>query len=344
MTPDVQMSEINEPISVVLATCNGEKYLVEMLESLATQMLLPSELVVGDDGSTDGTLRIPARFAGRSPFPVSVAARPARVGYADNFLATEAWATGSLFAFCDQDDIWAPKKLETVATAFANYPDAVLVARHAEVVDSNGRSLNRIVPALSLTGSPPVGELPLTHSPGFALTIRRQLLEVADPSKRLDQGDERAGLMNHDSWLWILASCTGSSVVLAPCLVSYRQHQNLFGDLHVGWAERLRRARDTHVDTYGGRASAGRLLAEYLEGLGAEWSRQHRPEWVEHAASRAEQHHSRAAFATRRDSLCAAPGRREAFGRGTRMLRSGVYLQQDGFRVASVAKDGLRSV
>ena len=44
-------------ISVAMATYNGERYLPEMLESLAAQTRLPDELVVRDDGSTDGTRR-----------------------------------------------------------------------------------------------------------------------------------------------------------------------------------------------------------------------------------------------------------------------------------------------
>lgn len=58
------------------------------------------------------------------------------------------------------------------------------------------------------------------------------------------------------AWLWMLASCTGSSVIMAHCLVAYRQHQNLFGDLHVGLTERLRRARFASTETYRNQASA----------------------------------------------------------------------------------------
>jgi len=44
--------------SVCLCTYNGERYLKELLDSVAAQTLPPSELLVGDDGSSDNTLEI----------------------------------------------------------------------------------------------------------------------------------------------------------------------------------------------------------------------------------------------------------------------------------------------
>ena len=61
-------------VSVAMATYNGERYLPEMLESLAAQTRLPDELVVRDDGSTDGTLGVVHDFARRVPFRVEVIA------------------------------------------------------------------------------------------------------------------------------------------------------------------------------------------------------------------------------------------------------------------------------
>jgi glycosyltransferase involved in cell wall biosynthesis len=100
------------PISVALATYNGARYLREQLESLVVQRVRPAELVVGDDGSNDDTPLILQAFAQTAPFPVRFMPKGERRGFADNFLGIAAACTHDLVAFCDQDDVWLPGKLE----------------------------------------------------------------------------------------------------------------------------------------------------------------------------------------------------------------------------------------
>jgi glycosyltransferase involved in cell wall biosynthesis len=59
-------------ISVAMCTYNGERYLVEQLNSLLTQTCLPNELVICDDGSTDGTLEILENFQKNVLFKVLI--------------------------------------------------------------------------------------------------------------------------------------------------------------------------------------------------------------------------------------------------------------------------------
>ena len=98
-------------LSVVMATYDGESYLAEMLDSLAAQDVLPDEMVVRDDASSDGTVRVLEDFATRAPFPVRVIAGDVRLGYARNFVTAAGRATGDLLFFADQDDTWRPEKL-----------------------------------------------------------------------------------------------------------------------------------------------------------------------------------------------------------------------------------------
>jgi glycosyltransferase involved in cell wall biosynthesis len=337
---------VTTSVSVVLATYNGAAHLAGQLASLASQSLVPGELVVGDDGSTDATVGLVEEFARSAQFPVRLTVRSLRTGYADNFLAIARLASGSLLAFCDQDDVWHPDKLERVVAAFADSPGVVLVAHHADVVDHRGRPLGRPFPDTGLAGRYPPGGLPLAQYPGFALTVRRELLEVADPDRRPDQGDWRAGLMGHDAWLWLLASCTGESVILPDRLVSYRQHENLFGDSHVGFRERVRRARAADADTYVARAAGEAALVEYLETLSQAWAELARPDWASRALNRAARHRLLEARATERARLYDSPSRRAALARWAQMIRSGVYRSPGaaGTGGLSAAKDALRSV
>ena len=68
-------------VSVAMATFNGARYIRRQLDSPAAQSELPAELVVTDDGSTDGTLDVVEDFARAAPFPVSIRKNPTGLGY-----------------------------------------------------------------------------------------------------------------------------------------------------------------------------------------------------------------------------------------------------------------------
>jgi glycosyltransferase involved in cell wall biosynthesis len=93
-------------VSVAMATYNGERFLPDMLESLAAQTRPPDELIVRDDASQDGTVGLLHAFARRMPFRVEVVAGDQRLGYAQNFVAASQACRGSLVFFADQDDVW----------------------------------------------------------------------------------------------------------------------------------------------------------------------------------------------------------------------------------------------
>lgn len=129
------------PISVALCTYQGARFLEAQLESLAAQTLLPAELVVCDDRSTDGTLALLDAFARRAPFPVRIEENPARLGTARNFGKAIGLCRGDLIATCDQDDVWLPEKLSLCAEAFARDDRLGLVFTDAEIVDEELRPM-----------------------------------------------------------------------------------------------------------------------------------------------------------------------------------------------------------
>ena len=98
--------------SVAMCTYNGARFVAEQLESVAAQTRPPSELVVCDDRSTDGTARLVEQFAARAPFPVRLFVNERNLGSTANFGRAVTLAEGDLVALCDQDDVWRPEKLE----------------------------------------------------------------------------------------------------------------------------------------------------------------------------------------------------------------------------------------
>ena len=215
-------------ISIAMATYNGGRFIAEQLASLGKQTLLPLELVVNDDGSTDKTIELIEEFARTAPFPVKIFRNEQRLGYADNFLHAASRCAGDLIAFCDQDDLWMSSKLEICSREFQD-PD-VLLCVHSGELFGHGVAAGAKCPGYDKRRVfNPLTIYPLLSSYGFAMLIRKTLLTITNNGSRVPSNAWEAHLA-HDKWMWFLASVFGKIVLLPEVLVLYRQHDsNLFG-------------------------------------------------------------------------------------------------------------------
>jgi len=115
-------------VTCIVPVYNGEAFLGEALDSIVAQRHRPIEILVIDDGSTDGTAGIAA------------AAREAAVRYArqDNAGGAAArnrgiaMAQGDFVAFLDADDLWPPDKLDRQLARFAARPDLDVSLAHVQ--------------------------------------------------------------------------------------------------------------------------------------------------------------------------------------------------------------------
>jgi len=237
--------------SIAMAAFNGEAYIREQLDSLVAQILLPYELVVCDDGSTDRTVSILQEFQKEAPFPVKIYENPGRLGFADNFLQAASKCSGDWVAFCDQDDIWFPEKLVSVSDAIKNTRarDLVLVTHSVEMatedrLQTNGRRVSsrkdstrsrEIWSAAALGGMKTLRDRkdrtmgPSCHPgfwalPGFTCVFRRELITCFDWQVRPKNYDGSYPLQTHDKWICMLANALGSVHHIAKPLVLYRRH------------------------------------------------------------------------------------------------------------------------
>ena len=228
-------------LSVVVPAYNRAGLIARALDSVAAQTVLPREIVVVDDGSSDGTPDVVASWAESAPLPVNLIVSPENrgVGAARN-IAMRA-ARGSLIALLDSDDEYLPGALAMLAAPLARHPDAVVSFGEAEVRFADGapgfrhvaRNLTPGNGATAVMGEDglyriddPQGELLTTSyiSPSAAVFRRQAAIDVGlMPEKRYGE-----------DWLFFLR-LTGKGEFLVrfeDCAIIHRQDDNLTGTAH----------------------------------------------------------------------------------------------------------------
>ena len=116
-------------LSVITPAYNVEPYLARCIESVLNQTLRDLELVVVDDGSTDGSAAIIAEFAGRDDRVRGFRGPNRGVSHARNVAMQHA--RGRYFAFLDGDDEWEPAFAQTLVRLLDKQPNVAVVTGNA---------------------------------------------------------------------------------------------------------------------------------------------------------------------------------------------------------------------
>jgi glycosyltransferase involved in cell wall biosynthesis len=116
-------------VSSVIIFLNAEKFIEEAIESVFAQTYDNWELLLVDDGSTDGSTQIALRYAERHPEKVRYLEHPGHqnrgMGASRNLGISRA--RGEYIALLDADDVWLPHKLEQQVTIMNSHPEAGMV-------------------------------------------------------------------------------------------------------------------------------------------------------------------------------------------------------------------------
>ena len=225
-------------LSIVLCTYNGAAYLQAQLASLLAQTLLPDEIVIADDASTDASWKLLQSFARQAQalrIDVQLQRNASNLGYVENFSGALRQATGDVLFLCDQDDVWRTDKLALMAAGFVNDPSLLLLHSDARLVDTSGESLHCLASAaLQLT----TGERQAMHAGRvFDVVMRRSFVIGATAAVRsglLDLALPVAQGWVHDEWLTAIAAAAGRVDFIDQALIDYRQH----GDNQIGMRRR----------------------------------------------------------------------------------------------------------
>ncbi len=223
---DITERPVQEPVSIVLTTYNGERYIEELFASLVAQTYRNIDVWIRDDGSTDGTVDIVRRWCAQEHdgivFHLMEDDR-GNLGSGHSFRQILFnMPKASFYAFCDQDDVWEPNKVERAVAAIEGFDQSeyALYAANYAVCDAE---LNRIgrgrtcVPIEQMN----VGRCFFNYGAGlgqgFTLMFNHALKEVAFP--------EGYGERGPDTWLWAVICGLGGHYVFDDYeSARYRRH------------------------------------------------------------------------------------------------------------------------
>ena len=264
-------------ISVLLPVYNGEEFLEECLGSLAEQSLEDFEVVVVDDGSTDGTAEILKRWSDQDT-RLRVSTRP-HSGLVECLNAGLSDCRGDLIARMDADDMAHPKRLELQSLAFKEAPDldvvASLVTHFPDETLREGLRiyetwLNSLVTHDQILRERFI-ESPIPHP---AAMVRRSVLDEA--------GGYREVGFPEDYDLWLRLAAAGKRFGKVPeALYFWRHHEGRLTFTDPRYALERFLACKAHHLTHGplndmdsvivwGAGQTGRRLSKHLIREGAE--------------------------------------------------------------------------
>lgn len=211
-------------VSVCMAAYNGAKFIQAQIASILPQLARDDEIVIVDDCSSDGTA---ARVAEIGDPRIRFYAHERNEGVVATFEDALRSATGNILFLADDDDLWAPAKVERVLKEFAAHPEAQVVASRVALIDEWGDELadarvnryGRFVPGFWRN-------IFKNHYQGSAMAIRAGFLGEVLPFPR-------GKLFLHDAWIGTCNEARGGKTAfIDEPLVYYRRHSGNASQRH----------------------------------------------------------------------------------------------------------------
>lgn len=240
-------------ISVAMAVYNGANYIEEQLDSILNQSRAVDEIVIVDDGSSDGSRDILLRFKQKYPI-IRLFFNKNNLGYLKNFTKAASLTRGDIIFFCDQDDCWYQNKVETMIHTMEKHPEIGVLASSFEFMDGEGKTF-RVEPRKGMSNNnmylkpvPPHKLVEVTfeefclhnYFQGCSMAIKKEVLQLFVKSG--------TDYLPHDWQIALIASHEHSFYFLNEPLFRYRIHEKNtigvpFGKRNEEWV-RIKVAED----------------------------------------------------------------------------------------------------
>ncbi len=223
---------MQQPVTILLATYNGEKYINEQIRSIINQTHKNWRLFIRDDASTDNTLAIVKQIVKQNKDRIFlVEDKPGNLGSAQNFNALMPYANNADYImYCDQDDVWMQNKIEITLNKMIELENQhrkstpLLVYTNFTYVDDN----LDIIPSKKRFSATRLNQLKFSHiitqNPAYGCTMMLNNALLKTIAKIPTEAE------NHDYWTSLVASAFGRIFYLPVSTILYRQHgKNISG-------------------------------------------------------------------------------------------------------------------
>lgn len=215
-------------LSVALCTYNGEKFIVEQINSIVNQSVKVDEIIICDDGSTDNTIKLCESFQNISNTIIKIYQNEKTLRVSKNFEKAIGLTTGDLIFLSDQDDYWEKEKVAKTIAFFKQNPKATGFFSNANLMDENSivienKKLWDSVLFLENELNKPIDlykYITQTKSivTGATMCFKREILNVILPFPS-------HGLI-HDEWISLQLANQNALFYTNECLIKYRKHAN----------------------------------------------------------------------------------------------------------------------
>ncbi|MDP4832205.1 MAG: glycosyltransferase family 2 protein [Rickettsiaceae bacterium] len=232
------INSTTEPlIAVLMCTYNGEKFLIEQLDSLLNQNHKNLVVWVSDDGSTDATLIMLKQYQKQFPKDKFKIIDGPSKGSVINFLALlcNPDVKADYYAFSDQDDIWEADKLSSALSAINTLPSTtpILYGSRTKTISEEGTEIG----FSSIFNKTPCFENALVQSiaGGNTMLMNNAAANLLKQAGVLE-------VISHDWWAYMLISGAGGTVIYdKKTSLLYRQHDNNQVGENTGWSAKIKR-------------------------------------------------------------------------------------------------------
>lgn len=211
-------------VSVCMAAYNGARFIEAQIASILPQLAPEDEVVIVDDGSQDDTV---ARISEIRDSRIRLYAHEKNQGVVATFEDALRCATGNILFLSDDDDLWAPNKVDKVLQAFEQHEEAQVVASRVALIDEQGAALpDARVNRFGTFRSGFWDNVIKNHYQGSAMAIRASFLGKVLPFPR-------GKSFLHDVWIGTRNDARGGKTIfIDEPLVYYRRHSQNASQRH----------------------------------------------------------------------------------------------------------------
>ncbi len=207
-------------VQVLLSTYNGEKYLAKQLDSILKQDHSNIKILIRDDGSTDGTVKILEKYA--NEYSQVVYYQGENIGVKQSFfdLIKHADMSADYYSFSDQDDVWLHNKIDKAVEKLdmMQQDKPLLYCGRTTLVDEELKAIMSTIKNHRI--EPDFGNALVENiSTGCTSVINSKLLQLV-------QTHIPNFTVMHDWWVYLTASSFGEVYYDDDSFILYRQHSN----------------------------------------------------------------------------------------------------------------------